>query len=119
MKEESPNKLYYSIGEVGRMLNIDQHVLRYWETEFKELNPRKRKNGKRMYREGDLEIIRLIRKLLHEDRYTIEGARRKLHFGLRRETTTADLFDADQREMIKVLKSLRKDLEEIRRIINR
>jgi DNA-binding transcriptional MerR regulator len=117
MKEEGSNKLYYSIGEVSRLLNIDQHVLRYWETEFKELNPRKRKNGKRMYREGDLETIRLIRRLLHEERYTIEGARRRLQSEVKRKSITADLFDGDQKELIKVLKSIRRELEELRRMV--
>ncbi len=71
-------KLYYSIGEVSSLTGIDQHVLRYWETEFKELSPRKNRGGKRLYRDSDLKLILQIKELLYNQRYTIEGARRWL-----------------------------------------
>ncbi|MDP8237719.1 MAG: MerR family transcriptional regulator [Candidatus Hatepunaea meridiana] len=78
MSESDIQKLYYSIGEVSQMLDIDQPVLRFWETEFKELSPRKSKSGKRQYKEYDLKVLRRIKQLLYKERYTIEGARRKL-----------------------------------------
>ncbi len=68
-------KLYFTIGEVSRDLEVEAHVLRYWETEFKELSPRKNRSGKRLYRAGDLDIVRRIKVLLYVERYAIEGAR--------------------------------------------
>ncbi|MDP8228772.1 MAG: MerR family transcriptional regulator [Candidatus Electryoneaceae bacterium] len=71
-------KLYYLIGEVGRIIGVEAHVLRYWETEFKELAPNKNNAGKRTYRKSDIAMALRIRELLYNDRYTIEGARLRL-----------------------------------------
>ena len=60
------------------MLDIKPHVLRYWETQFPELSPTKNRAGNRVYQAGELESIALIRRLVHEERYTIEGARRRI-----------------------------------------
>ena len=75
---ESIKKLYYSISEVSEMLGVKPHVLRYWETQFGALRPKKSRAGNRMYRERDVEILRQIQELLHVRRYTIAGARREL-----------------------------------------
>src|SRR5690606_30021622 len=75
---ESIKKLYYSISEVSEMLGVKPHVLRYWETQFGALRPKKSRAGNRMYRERDVEILRQIQDLLHVRRYTIAGARREL-----------------------------------------
>jgi len=69
---------WYSIGEVAQRTGLAPHVLRYWETEFEELRPRKDKAGRRRYSEEDLALVREIQHLLHVERYTIEGARRVL-----------------------------------------
>ncbi len=71
-------KVYYSIGEVSELSGVKQHVLRFWEKEFSQLKPQKGKSGNRLYRERDIRIILLINHLLHEQRYTIEGAKKKL-----------------------------------------
>ncbi len=71
-------KLYYSIGEVADMLEVEAHVLRYWETEFRQLAPRKNRAGRRTYRKTDLELLHVIKRLLKEEKYTIEGARQVL-----------------------------------------
>lgn len=71
-------KLYYSIGEVSQLTGVEPHVLRYWESEFRELSPRKNRGGKRLYRDGDIALVQKIKELLYERRYTIEGARRYL-----------------------------------------
>ncbi|SHK43008.1 MerR family transcriptional regulator [Rhodothermus profundi] len=68
----------YSIGEVARQTGLAPHVLRYWETEFEMLRPRKDAAGRRRYSEEDLALVREIQYLLHVERYTIEGARRVL-----------------------------------------
>ena len=68
-------KLYYSIGEVSKMVGLKSYVLRYWETEFKQLSPPKNRAGNRTYRQKDIELILKIKDLLHRKKFTIEGAR--------------------------------------------
>ena len=68
-------KLYYSIGEVSKMVGLKSYVLRYWETEFKQLSPPKNRAGNRTYRKKDIDLILKIKDLLHEKKFTIDGAR--------------------------------------------
>jgi DNA-binding transcriptional MerR regulator len=75
---EPVRKIYYSITEVAEMADVKPHVLRYWETEFAALRPRKNRAGNRTYREKDVRLVLLIKKLLYEDGFTIKGARRKM-----------------------------------------
>ena len=72
------DKRYYRIGEVSRITRVKPYVLRYWETEFKWMVPQKSRSKQRLYRQRDIDTILLIKKLLHEQRYTIAGARKKL-----------------------------------------
>ncbi|HET6516416.1 MAG TPA: MerR family transcriptional regulator [Thermodesulfovibrionales bacterium] len=72
-----PDKLFYKIGEVSKIADVEPYVLRYWETEFPFLRPRKNKSGQRVYVKKDLELVLQIKKMLHEERYTIEGVRKK------------------------------------------
>jgi len=72
-----PDKLFYKIGEVSRIADIEPYVLRYWETEFPFLKPRKNKSGQRVYVKKDLELILEIKRLLYQERYTIEGVRKR------------------------------------------
>ncbi len=71
-------KLYYSIREVSEMTGLKPHVLRFWETEFEMLGPKKNRAGNRAYTERDLELVQRIQSLLRDDKYTIEGARQVL-----------------------------------------
>jgi DNA-binding transcriptional MerR regulator len=71
-------KTYYSIGEVCSHTELEPHVLRYWESEFPQLRPKKNRAGNRAYREKDIEVIRFIKQLLYEEKYTIPGAKKKL-----------------------------------------
>ncbi len=71
-------KIYYSISEVAEMVKLEQHVLRYWETEFPDLKPQKNRSGNRAYKEKDVIVIKKIQYLLYEELFTIEGARKKL-----------------------------------------
>ena len=71
-------KLYYSISEVSRMTGLEAHVLRYWETEFPQMRPRKNRAGNRAYRPREIQYIHYIRHLLHEEKYTLQGAKKKL-----------------------------------------
>ena len=79
MKDLQIKKLYYSISEVSKMVGLEQYVLRYWETEFDQLRPQKNRAGNRIYTEKDIELIRLIKRLTREDRFTNEGARQILN----------------------------------------
>ena len=71
-------KTYYSISEVCGKTGLEPHVLRYWESEFTQLRPKKNRAGNRAYRDKDIEIIRYIKFLLYEEQYTIPGAKKKL-----------------------------------------
>ena len=73
-----PDKVYFRIGEVSRLAKVKAYVLRYWETEFPSLRPTKTKTGHRLYRRKDVETVLNIKKLLYEQGFTIEGARRQI-----------------------------------------
>lgn len=78
MKDLSIKKLYYSISEVSKITEIEQYVLRYWETEFEQLSPQKNRAGNRIYTNKDIQLILYIKELLREKKYTIEGAKKLL-----------------------------------------
>ena len=78
MKNFAMKKLYYSISEVSRITDLEQYVLRYWETEFEQLTPAKNSSGNRIYTNKDIKLILQIKKLLKEEKYTIEGAKKIL-----------------------------------------
>ena len=78
MQIKQIKKLYYSIGDVSKMTDLKQYVLRYWETEFSVLNPEKNKAGNRRYRKEDIKIIRHIKELLYDKKFTIRGAKQYL-----------------------------------------
>lgn len=73
-----PKKTYYSISEVCSFTSLEPHVLRYWESEFPQLKPKKNRAGNRAYREKDIDLIRDIKRLLYEEKFTIPGAKQKL-----------------------------------------
>ncbi len=76
---EIPNKVFFRIGEVGSLTGVKPYVLRYWETEFRHLRPRKSKSGQRLYRKSDIELILRIKELLWARKFTIAGARTELN----------------------------------------
>ena len=76
---EIPPKRYFTIGEVGELCAVKPHVLRYWEAEFPQLKPVKRRGNRRYYQRGDVILIRQIKSLLYEQGYTIGGARLKMN----------------------------------------
>ena len=99
----SIKKLYYSIGEVSKVTELKQYVLRYWETEFKQLNPSKNKAGNRTYRQKDIEIILNIKDLLYAKKFTIEGARSVLKQKDKPESNSISKqsLNKDQKEILK------------------
>ncbi len=85
MPPRLPDKLYFKIGEVGRIVGVKPYVLRYWETEFNLLKPGKAPSRHRLYKKKDVELLLDIKRLLYSEGYTIEGARKKLKEGKREE----------------------------------
>lgn len=78
LPSEVPDRLYFRIGEVSAITGVPAYVLRYWESEFPALQPRKSGGGQRLYRKRDVAMILEIKKLLYQERYTVAGARRRL-----------------------------------------
>jgi DNA-binding transcriptional MerR regulator len=92
MDIEIPDKTYFRIGEVSKILGVEPYVVRYWETEFKTVKPIRTKSEQRLYRQKDLEELALIRNLLYRDRFTIAGAKKRLQ-ELRRESPVVSVDD--------------------------
>ena len=99
-----PGKRYFTIGEVSELCGVKPHVLRYWEQEFPQLNPVKRRGNRRYYQHQDVLMIRQIRALLYEQGFTIGGARQRLSGDEAREDTTQ--FKLMLRQMISELEDL-------------
>jgi len=78
MAAETAEKLYYRIGEVESITGVPAYVLRYWESEFKLLRPKKNSAGQRLYRHRDLDLVKRIKTLLYDERLTLEGAKKRL-----------------------------------------
>lgn len=75
---EIPEKMYFKIGEVSEITGLEQHVLRFWESEFKNIKPKRTSTGQRMYRKNDIELLLNIKRLLHNEKFTIQGAKKYL-----------------------------------------
>ena len=102
-----PDKLYYRIGEVSAITGVPSYVLRFWEGEFPTIKPRRTESGQRLYRPEDVERIRLIKDLLHRQKYTIRGARRFLR---QKDAVPQEQWQRD-------LNAIREDLLAIRRLL--
>jgi DNA-binding transcriptional MerR regulator len=112
MRKKTPTKLYYSITEVAELTNVKPHVLRYWETEFKALRPKKNRAGNRTYRAGDIKLVRDIKELLYDDGFTIAGAKKKLlqgrpnPGGRSKKDKKGDALEAIRKELLEMQKIL-------------
>lgn len=113
-----PDKLFYKIGEVGKITGVEPYVLRYWETEFHFLRPRKNKAGQRVYVKKDLELIMHVKKMLYQERYTIEGVRKRFGEGMLREAGPETASDKrikgpqNPAEVVEFVKNRLKDILE-------
>jgi DNA-binding transcriptional MerR regulator len=103
--------MFFKISDVAAMAEIEAHVLRYWESEFAELRPRKSHTGRRLYTRKDIETVMEIRSLLYDEGFSIAGAKKRLQ----KRKKTADDKDA----IIETVRQTRKGLEEILAILNR
>jgi len=116
MRTKTIKKLYYSISEVSKITGLKPYVLRFWETEFSELKPAKNRAGNRIYRLSDIKLIFLIKKLLYEDKYTIEGARQKLK--TLRQMKSSQMAMPFQQNKQELIAGLKKDLQELLDILD-
>ncbi|MEM7504059.1 MAG: MerR family transcriptional regulator [Pseudomonadota bacterium] len=105
-----PGKRYFTIGEVSDLCAVKPHVLRYWEQEFPQLKPVKRRGNRRYYQRQDVLIIRQIRSLLYDDGFTIGGARQRL---------TGEEAKTDVSQSQQIIKQLRVELEQVLKILRR
>lgn len=114
-----PGKLYFRIGEVSRLTGVKAYVLRYWETEFAGLSPRKSGRDHRLYRRKDVELVLEIKRLLYEKRFTIEGARKHLESRAKEAKPVQEPASAAQGHLFtaapprNVLDGIRRELREI------
>jgi DNA-binding transcriptional MerR regulator len=109
-------KMYYTIGEVSDLTGVKPHVLRYWETEFPSLRPKKNRAGNRSYRPRDIKAVLAIRDLLYKEKFTINGARKKLqeNFGNPDTIIKQMAIPFSDPQARHVLLSVKKELEELR-----
>jgi len=101
------NKRYFRIGEVSRLTSLEPYVLRYWESEFPQIRPRRADSNQRTYRKEDLETILEIKRLLYEEKLTIKGAKQRLKQKMGKKVVV------DEREVLKELKSELQDILEV------
>lgn len=115
--KELPDKLYFKIGEVASIVGVKPYVLRYWESEFTTLRPVKTRSKHRLYRRRDVETLLQIKRLLRQERFTIEGARKKLK-GLQKEDRRQGELPLDDRSYRSVLVRVKHELESLHRLLS-
>ncbi len=113
-----PDKLYFKIGEVSKITRVKPYVLRYWESEFKIITPHKSKSNQRVYRKRDVELILEIKRLLYNEKYTLNGAKARIREWFKtRSNLQLDIKFPDQR-YVKALKSIKEELYSIKKILS-
>lgn len=118
MKVNIPDKLYFKIGEVSKITRVKPYVLRYWEAEFKIINPRKSKSNQRVYRKIDVELILEIKRLLYDEKYTLNGAKARIREWLKeRNNLQFDIKFPDQR-YLKALNTIKEELYSIKKSLS-
>jgi DNA-binding transcriptional MerR regulator len=114
MSASEPVQEFFSIGEVCDLTDLKPHVLRYWESQFKFLNPQKNRSGNRVYSRKEIELIQLVKHLLYVDKYTIEGARLKVE----EHRKAGDLKSVARAALsLETIESLERELKELQRIV--
>ncbi len=102
------DKRFFRIGEASRIVGVPPHVLRYWESEFSQLRPRRADSKQRTYQKKDLELLLFIKRLLYEEKLTIEGAKKRLKERARAEPAPKELLQEIKDELISLIKLLSK-----------
>jgi DNA-binding transcriptional MerR regulator len=109
---ELPDKQYFKIGEVSRILGVKPHVLRYWESEFSSIRPQKTRTNQRLYRRRDVELLQQIKQLLYQEGFTIAGANKRLRELLRAQR------DGEGGDLGEVLSEVRERVVELLQIVD-
>ncbi|MFQ5684430.1 MAG: MerR family transcriptional regulator [Candidatus Binatia bacterium] len=117
MASRLPEKLYFKIGEVSRIIGVEPYVLRYWETEFNVLKPGKAPSRHRLYKKNDVELLLEIKRLLYSEGYTIEGARKRLKEGKKEERQQLRLPLSESKYRNTLIK-LKKELQSLHKILS-
>jgi DNA-binding transcriptional MerR regulator len=117
MASRLPEKIYFKIGEVSEIVDVEPYVLRYWETEFELLKPSKAPSKHRLYKKRDVELLLEIKRLLYTEGFTIEGARKKLREAKKEEKNQLKLPLSEQKYKSALVK-LKKELETLRRLVS-
>jgi DNA-binding transcriptional MerR regulator len=117
MAARLPDKIYFKIGEVSEILEVEPYVLRYWETEFDVLKPSKAPSRHRLYKKRDVELLLEIKRLLYTEGFTIEGARKKLKESKKEEKHQLKLPLVDQKYKNALLK-VKKELVSLRKLLS-
>lgn len=110
LDSEIPDKLYFRIGEVADLAGVPSYVLRFWETEFPRIRPKRTRSGQRLYRRSDVNLVLTIKHLLHEKRFTIQGAKKHLR-------ARAAVESAPPPPDAGLISDLRAELEQIRDLL--
>lgn len=114
MSPSEPVQEFFSIGEVCELTDLKPHVLRYWESQFKFLNPQKNRSGNRVYQRKEIELIQLVKHLLYVDKYTIDGARLKVD----EHRKAGDLRQVARAALsLETVESLERELRDVLRIL--
>src|SRR6056297_3690953 len=108
-KNRIPDKLYFRIGEVTGITDLAAYVLRFWESEFPDINPKRTESGQRLYRKSDIEVILLIKHLLYDKKFTIQGAKQYLR-GINRDAKKPPAND--------MIREIKNELLEIKNLLN-
>lgn len=116
-KRQVPDKLYFKIGEVAEIVGVKPHVLRYWESEFSAIRPTKARSKHRLYRRRDVDALLQIKRLLHNERFTIEGAKKRLK-SLQKEERKQPALPLLDRTYRSVLARVKKDIESLHRMLS-
>jgi DNA-binding transcriptional MerR regulator len=112
MNSSIPDKEYFRIGEVSKILGVDPYVVRYWESEFKSIKPIRTKSDQRLYRKKDVEELLVIKNLLYADKFTISGAKRQL-LKIKEDAASPDK-DCERKRLVEI----KKRLLQIRKIVS-
>ena len=120
MEIKQIKKLYYSIGDVSEMTDLKQYVLRYWETEFSILNPEKNKAGNRRYKKEDIKVVRNIKELLYDKKFTIRGAQQYLEDYYKDKESNSNIVNISSQTVDReFLMDLKEKLEETLQLLSK
>lgn len=115
-KPSIPDKLYFKIGEVSRITGVEPYVLRYWESEFRIVHPERSRTKQRLYTRKDLDLVLEIKRLLYEERYTIEGAKKRL-MGRDKGGERQLSMGLQEERYRRALKEIKEELKALKRIL--